>query len=394
MAKGASASTHGDRHENAEDLAGLPGDLVRALRWLRGHLSEPVRLETLAAAAGVRPRTLENHFKLFLNTTPLGWVRRMRLSLARQRLLDARGTATVTDIALASGFSQLSRFALQYREHFGELPSQTLRRVKSSPNGQTQEIDDEALRLTWSALPAVYAVAPRECDVALEDLARAQEAAPTYALARALAAWCWGQRAAQHFSSTPSEDRARARQLADEACALAPDDVMALTHSSAALVLAHRIEEADRLIERALALDPWSALAWHRRGWLSAYLGDSEAALRELTTALHLMPFGPPRHTAFIGVGCAHFAAGRYDRAALWTQNGVKASPGSFWAERIVVAAAVHAGARAEARRTARQLLRKDPDLTVSVARTAWPFPPQFMARLAEGLATAGVPRA
>jgi predicted Zn-dependent protease len=107
-----------------------------------------------------------------------------------------------------------------------------------------------------------------------------------------------------------------------------------------------------------------------------------------------LMPLEPLRHTAFIGIGCAHFAAGRYDRAAVWARSGVDAFPGSFWGERLVVAAAVHAGARAEARRTARNLLRKDPELTVAVARRAWPFPPHFMARLADGLAIAGMPRA
>ena len=60
----------------------LPADLVRALNWLRGRLSEPVQLDQLARAADVRPRTLETHFKMFLGTTPLGWVRRMRLRRA------------------------------------------------------------------------------------------------------------------------------------------------------------------------------------------------------------------------------------------------------------------------------------------------------------------------
>src|SRR5215831_13411007 len=42
-----------------ETASGLPADLVRALDWLRGHLSEPIRLEHLAQVAGVRPRTLQ-----------------------------------------------------------------------------------------------------------------------------------------------------------------------------------------------------------------------------------------------------------------------------------------------------------------------------------------------
>jgi hypothetical protein len=60
----------------------------------------------------------------------------------------------------------------------------------------------------------------------------------------------------------------------------------------------------------------------------------------------------------------------------------------------VLVAAAVHAGAKDEARRCAVKLLRKDKDLTVSTARDAWPFTSAFMERLGEGLITAGVPRA
>ena len=58
----------------------------------------------------------------------------------------------------------------------------------------------------------------------------------------------------------------------------------------------------------------------------------------------------------------------------------------------VLVAAAVHCGARSEARRCARNLLRKDKSLTVAVARDAWPFRQAFMERLCDGLAVAGVP--
>ena len=372
----------------------LPADLVRALGWLRGHLSEPIQLERLAQISGVRPRTLETHFKMFLGTTPLGWVRRMRLARARQEMLHAGPEDTVTGVALSSGFGQLGRFAADYRKAFGELPSTTMQRARNSlQNGADMDLD-EAIRLTLGALPFAFAVAPKQCGAALEELSRPQELAPTYGLPKAIAAWCWGQRAAHRFSATPDLDRERSCQLAEEAYDLAPHDALALTLSSGALVLAHRLEEADRRLERALALDPWLAYAWIRRGWMSAYFGDSDAAIRELSIALHLMPFEPLRHLSFIGMGCAHFAAGRYDRAALWVQSGVKASPGSFWAQRIAVAAAALTGERGEARRMGRQLMRKDPDLTIAEARQAWPFTPAFMSRLGDGLEIAGLPRA
>ena len=73
--------------------AALPADLVRVIDWLRGHLAEPINLERLAAVAGVRPRTLEAHFRSFLGTTPLGWVRRMRLVNARRELERGRAHA-------------------------------------------------------------------------------------------------------------------------------------------------------------------------------------------------------------------------------------------------------------------------------------------------------------
>jgi AraC-like DNA-binding protein len=373
------------------DPSALPVDLVRALEWLRVHTSEPVQIDFLAEVSGATPRTLERHFRMFLGTTPLGWARRMRLARARHALLHAGPEDTVTDVALSNGFAQLGRFAAEYRRAFGELPSRTM---QSSRRAQADDGDfDEAMRLTLVALPLAFAVAPKQCNAALEELLHAQELVPGYGLPKAVAGWCWGQRASHRFSSTPDRDRALSLQLANEAYRLAPNDALTLTLSSGALVLAHRLAEADRRLERALARDPGLAYAWVRRGWMSAYLGDGESAIRELSTALHLMPFEPLRHLSFIGMGCAHFAAGRYDRALRWVQSGVTTNPGSFWAQRVSVAAAAMTGARSEARRMGRQLMRKDPDLTVAEARRAWPFTSGFMSRLGDGLEIAGLPR-
>jgi len=369
----------------------LPADLVRALDWLRGHVSEPVRLDRLAEVSGAAPRTLERHFRMFLGTTPLGWARRVRLARARHAFLHPGPEDTVTAVALSNGFAQPGRFAAEYRRAFGELPSGTMQRSQTAP---TDDGDfDEAMRLTLVALPFAFAVAPKPCNAALEELSHAGELAPSYGLAKAAAGWCWGQRASHRFSSDPDHDRVLSLQLADEAYRLAPNDALTLTLSSGALVLAHRLDEADRRLERALARDPGLAYAWVRRGWMSAYLGDGESAIRELSTALHLMPFEPLRHLSFIGMGCAHFATGRYDRAVRWVESGVTPSPGSFWAQRVAVAAAALAGARSEARRLGRRLMRKDPDLTVAEARRAWPFTSEFMSRLGDGLEIAELPR-
>ncbi len=384
----------GDLTNVIEHSGALPADLVRALGWLRGHPSEPVELDLLAQVAGVRPRTLETHFKIFLGVTPLGWVRRMRLTRARQEFVRRGADATVTSVALNSGFTQLGRFAAEYRMAFGELPSATVQRARELSAKSFDRDGDEAIRLTLGALPFAFAVARRQCDTALEELSRPQQLAPDYGLPKAVAGWCWAQRAAHNFSSTPDADRRHAHELAQQAYELGRDDALTLTLSSGALVLLHDLEEADRRLEQALALDPWLAYAWIRRGWMSAYLGDGDGAIRELRIALHLMPFEPLRHITCIGMGCAHFAAERYDRAAAWIKSGVEAFPDSHWAQRVAVAAVALTGAGAEARRMGRQLMRKDPGLTVSQAQRAWPFTSRFMSCFGDGLEMAGLPRA
>lgn len=379
----------------ARPRASLPAPVARALDWLDAHPDTAADLGTLAAAAGVRPRTLETQFRRHLGATPLVFARRVRLARTRRGLLDAKPGTTVTRAAVANGFRELGRFAGVYRRQFGERPSETLDLARALRSGLATAAasQDDAARLSYRALAFAFTVGRSACEAALELAERARDAAPDFGLPLAIAAWCYGQRAAHNFGGAPEDDRSRAVALAADAVARAPFDTLVLTLASGAQTLAGHLLLAEQLIERSLAIEPWSPWAWIRRGWLSAYAGDSEAALRELRVTLGLMPSEPLRHLAFIGIGCAHFDAGRYDLAARWIDDGIEMEPASAWAARVGVAASAHVGAKTDARRRARTLLRKDPGLTVDIAHRAWPFPGGFMDRLADGLGTAGVPR-
>ena len=65
---------------------------------------DALRLRRIARGS----ETLESHFKMFLGTTPLSWVRRMRLARARQELIRPGPKASVTDAASASLTSERS----------------------------------------------------------------------------------------------------------------------------------------------------------------------------------------------------------------------------------------------------------------------------------------------
>jgi AraC-like DNA-binding protein len=85
----------------------------------------------LAREVGVSVRTLQIGFRAEQDTTPQAYLLRARLSGARADLLAARTLdgATVAGIAHRWGFSNVGRFAEQYRRAHGERPAQTLRRT-------------------------------------------------------------------------------------------------------------------------------------------------------------------------------------------------------------------------------------------------------------------------
>jgi AraC-like DNA-binding protein len=107
--------------------------LDRALEFLRASDdASTLSVPELCAAAGVSQRTLEYAFHEAFGMTPLGFIRQRRFHKARYELLASRpGEATVGDIAYQAGFLEAGRFALVYRQLFGESPSQTLRRESS-----------------------------------------------------------------------------------------------------------------------------------------------------------------------------------------------------------------------------------------------------------------------
>lgn len=111
-------------------LPSLPAYVRRAIRYLRANLGQPVMMQELAAHCGVCERTLQLGFRKSKNTTPMEYLRVLRLQGARadlQRAIPGRGV--VSAIALRHGFTHLSLFAREYRREFGESPSATLRRA-------------------------------------------------------------------------------------------------------------------------------------------------------------------------------------------------------------------------------------------------------------------------
>lgn len=107
-----------------------PRALRRVIELVDAAPEKAFTIADLAVYAGVSARSLHDAFRRQLGTSPMSYVRRRRLEQAHDELLrlDPTSGASVTDVALRNGFTHTGRFAMAYRERFGESPSTTLRR--------------------------------------------------------------------------------------------------------------------------------------------------------------------------------------------------------------------------------------------------------------------------
>ena len=111
--------------------------LGRAVAFIHAHLSDDIGSMAVAQAAGCSLRNLQLLFRKEHGRTITAFIRDLRLRAARERLLESKGAASVTAVALECGFSHLSDFARHYREAFGETPSGTAHKARVRMSGQS-----------------------------------------------------------------------------------------------------------------------------------------------------------------------------------------------------------------------------------------------------------------
>jgi AraC-like DNA-binding protein len=93
------------------------------------HTAEHLYVTDLCEAAGVSERTLQYAFKEVMGMTPVAYLTRLRLHRVRHALRTAtQASTTVSTEALRWGFWHFGDFSRAYKDCFGELPSDTLRR--------------------------------------------------------------------------------------------------------------------------------------------------------------------------------------------------------------------------------------------------------------------------
>jgi adenylate cyclase len=149
------------------------------------------------------------------------------------------------------------------------------------------------------------------------------------------------------------------------------------------------------IIDRAIAVNPNSALAWNMRGWALSWQNQPVLAIEAHQQAIRLSPFDPLAYYFTSGLGFAHLAAGRYEEAIEWADRALQTQPRFVLAMRYRLVCLAHLGRTAEARDWLKRVLSLQPGLTVAAWKASWAtavFSPEILALYVDGLRKAGLP--
>ena len=126
------AADHRHRDALAAEPKAISSQGIRAaVDIIEAEAHLPLTVTELAARTNFSVRSLQEGFRRHLDTSPMAYLRKVRLRQAHRTLqMSDPSAATVASIAYHWGFTNLGRFAAAYAARYGEKPGATLRRME------------------------------------------------------------------------------------------------------------------------------------------------------------------------------------------------------------------------------------------------------------------------
>jgi TolB-like protein/class 3 adenylate cyclase/tetratricopeptide (TPR) repeat protein len=182
-----------------------------------------------------------------------------------------------------------------------------------------------------------------------------------------------------------------AADLAARAAELDGSDPWAHLALGQLATMRRQTDAAVHAFQRALELNPNFAAAHGFLGYALALDGQFEPAVEHLNQALSLSPHDPQNIVFMIGLGQAHYQAGRYNEAVKYSQNIAQQRPEHFGAHRQLCASLAQAGRMEEARATLERLKQLQPNVSLAWVNENLPLTSQAMKKYLDGFRKAGL---
>jgi TolB-like protein len=244
------------------------------------------------------------------------------------------------------------------------------------------------------AMPHLYAFRPEVNSEAQRLLENAVQEQPDFAPALANLAWALEQRFVHNWPDAQEDDPARAIELARRAISADRNDADATSLSGFLLtILGHDHESGLRAVERALEINPNSAMVCWTAGWVYLFCGEPDKSLTLAKRLIRLSPVDLEMHFIFNVLAGAHLFLEQFSEAAEaaaqsldhYTELDV-----SYW---LRIPACAHLGEDQEVAIAAAKLLELEPNFSVSGFANQVPFRnPNHMKIVLDGFRMAGLP--
>ncbi|MCS7934150.1 AraC family transcriptional regulator [Pseudomonas aeruginosa] len=121
---------HGPMLRHVATAGSHLNQVSRAIDAIRRRFDSQIRIEDIAAEAGMSASSLHAHFKGITGMTPLEYQKQLRLQEARRLML--LGGATAGAAGFAVGYESPSQFSREYRRLFGAPPRQDIDRLHAA----------------------------------------------------------------------------------------------------------------------------------------------------------------------------------------------------------------------------------------------------------------------
>lgn len=245
------------------------------------------------------------------------------------------------------------------------------------------------------AVGLMHRFAPRDFNLAQRYLEYVIAHAPDHPTPLAWLARWHVLRAVQGWADDPQEDALSALDFTARALDIDPDHTLALVCEGQVLAhLAHRLDEAQSRYDAALALNPNDAQGRALRGTLASFRDRGAEGKRDAERALHLTPYDPHRFFYLALAAGANLSAEDYPRAVTLAKESLRRNRTHVSTLRVLAAAQQGAGLFEDARKSAGELLRLQPDLRVSTWLASAPSADfKNGRRFAELLQASGIPK-
>jgi AraC-like DNA-binding protein len=102
--------------------------IARAIDWLKGNFTRPLRIEDLAAQARMSSSTFHHHFRSMTALSPLQFQKQLRLHEARRLMLGEHQDAATA--AFNVGYESPSQFSREYNRFFGAPPLRDIANIR------------------------------------------------------------------------------------------------------------------------------------------------------------------------------------------------------------------------------------------------------------------------